>query len=80
MAQSKLSDDFILGKFKHLYEQYFDGARIEIRTDGDGERFIYAEYTHPRFKQNWLPGSFCGLRVQCEPASQFAKAYARPSK
>lgn len=80
MGESKLSDVFILERFKHLYEQYFGGARIEIRTDGEGERFIFAEYTHPRFKHSWLPGTFCGLRVQCEPAPQFAQAYARVSK
>ncbi|CAG0995736.1 hypothetical protein PLCT2_02739 [Planctomycetaceae bacterium] len=80
VAASKLSDGFVLEKFKHLYEQYFDGARIEIRTDGESERFIYAEYTHPRFKMSWLPGNFCGLRVQCEPAAAFAKAYERNAK
>jgi hypothetical protein len=77
VAQTKLSDAFVLERFKHLYEQYFDGGLIEIRTDGEGERFIYAEYTQPRFKPSWLPGAFCGLPVRCEPAPQFARAFAR---
>ncbi len=73
-TSSKLSDAFIMERFKHIYEQYFDGGRIDIRTDGEGERYLYAEYTQPRFKHSWVPALFCGLRVQCEPAPQFARA------
>lgn len=80
LGDIRLTDSFILERFKHLYEQFFDGGRIEIRTDGEGERYIFAEYTQPRFKRSWLPTLFCGLRVVCEPAPQFAKAFARASK
>lgn len=76
-SQSSLSDEFILARFKHLYEQYFDGGRLEIRVDGEGARSIYAEYTHQRFKHSWLPRTFCGIRVQCEPSPQFAQMLER---
>lgn len=62
----ELSDEVVLSKFKHIYEQYFD--QVEIRRDGENIRFIHARYSHPRFKRNWAPTLFCGLRVQCEPA------------
>lgn len=64
----ELSDDFVLTKFKHIYEQYFTKDRVEIRKDGEGKRFIHAQYEHPRFKHSWVPGSFCGVRVECVPA------------
>ena len=61
----ELTNEFINERFAHLFEQYFD--RFEIRTDGEGSRYIHAEYSHPRFKRTWLPQLFCGLRVRCVP-------------
>lgn len=68
----ELSDEFITEKFAHLYEQYFD--RFEVRRDGEGNRFIHAEYSHPRFKRTWVPQLFCGLRVHCAPTEETAGA------
>ena len=68
----ELTDEFVTEKFAHLYEQYFD--KFEIRTDGEGKRFIHAEYSHPRFKRTWLPQVFCGLRVHCVPTEAEPKS------
>ena len=62
-----LTDEDILAKFGHIYEQYLD--RFEIRLDGEGERLIYAEHSHPRYKRTWLPQKFCGLPVRCVPSA-----------
>jgi hypothetical protein len=70
----ELTDEFIREKFAHLYEQYFD--RFEIRTDGEGKRYIHAEYSHPRFKRTWVPIVFCGIRVHCVPTEAEARAGA----
>lgn len=67
-----LSDNFINEKFAHLYEQYFD--KFEIRKDGEDNRFIHAEYSHPRFKRTWVPQVFCGIRVHCVPTQKTATA------
>ncbi len=66
----ELTNEFINERFTHLYEQYFD--RFEIREDADGERYIHAEYSHPRFKRTWIPMKFCGLRVHCAPSEKKA--------
>jgi len=64
----ELTDEFVNEKFAHIYEQYFD--RFEIRRDGNGVRYIHAEYSHPRFKRTWVPVKFCGLRVHCAPTEE----------
>jgi hypothetical protein len=64
----ELSDEFVREKFAHIYEQYFD--RFEIRRDGEGNRYIHAEYSHPRFKRTWVPIRFSGLRVHCVPTEE----------
>ena len=68
----ELTDDFISEKFAHLYEHYFD--RFEVRRDGEGKRFIHAEYSHPRYKRTFVPQVFCGLRVHCTPSDAKAGA------
>ena len=68
----ELTDDFVTEKFAHMFEQYFD--RFELRTDGEGTRFIHAQYSHPRFKRTFVPQLFCGLRVHCVPTETAAEA------
>lgn len=70
----ELTDQFIRERFAHLYEQFFD--RFEIRRDGEGNRFVHAEYSHPRFKRTWLPTLFCGIAVHCVPSENPAAARA----
>lgn len=70
----ELSDEFVVSRFKHLYEQYFVPGSIEIRRDGEGKRFLHALYAHPRFKHSWLPGTFCGLAVEVAPAGSGVKS------
>ena len=65
-------NDFVIERFRHIYEQYFD--LIEIRTDGEGKRIIFCEYSHPRFKRTWAPMKFCGLPVTCKPVRRVAHA------
>lgn len=69
---AELSDAFIRERFAHLYEQFFD--RFEIRKDGEGNRFIHAEHSHPRFKRTWVPTLFCGIAVHCVPTEKTAGA------
>ncbi|MBX3474642.1 MAG: hypothetical protein KF754_09690 [Planctomycetes bacterium] len=71
----ELADDFIHQRFAHLYEQFFD--RFEIRKDGQGNRFIHAEHSHPRFKRTWVPTVFCGIPVHCVPTDKTAGAKAQ---
>ncbi|MCC6573039.1 MAG: hypothetical protein IT462_04535 [Planctomycetes bacterium] len=66
-----LTDADVLKKFNHIYEQYF--AKVEMRADGENIRFIHAEYNHPRFKRDWIPLLFCGVRVECQPTGVAAK-------
>lgn len=66
-----LTDEVILNKFKHIYEQYFD--RVDIRRDGQNARFIHGEYSHPRFKRDFVPVMFCGVRVECHRSPAVAK-------
>lgn len=68
----ELTEEFIREKFAHLYEQYFE--KFEIRTDGEGKRYIHAEHNHPRFKRTFVPLMFCGIRVHCVPTEAAAKA------
>ncbi len=69
----ELTDEFVREKFAHIYEQYFD--RFEIRRDGEGNRYIHAEYSHPRFKRTWVPIRFSGLRVHCVPTEEGAPSH-----
>lgn len=70
----QLTDEFVLQRFAHLYEQYFE--TFDVRVDGEGERYIHAEYSHPRFKRSWLPIKFCGIRVHCAPSENKPKLRA----
>jgi hypothetical protein len=72
----QLTDEFVLQRFAHLYEQFFDS--FEIRVNGEGERYIHAEHSHPRFKRSWVPVKFCGVPVHCAPSEK--KASLRTAK
>lgn len=67
-----LSDDFVLKRFAHLYEQYFD--RFSMRRDAEGNRFLHCEFSHPRFKRTFVPVLFCGVPVHCVPTEKAAVA------
>ncbi|MBK9975758.1 MAG: hypothetical protein IPP14_13385 [Planctomycetes bacterium] len=67
-----LSDDFVLTRFAHLYDQYFD--RFAIRRDAEGNRFLHCEFSHPRFKRTFVPVVFCGVAVRCVPTEKAAVA------
>lgn len=68
----ELSDEFVLARFKHLFEQFFDS--VEMRLDGEGRRYLHCEYSHPRYKRSWVPALFCGLTVHCAPSQKAAQA------